>query len=80
MIHVWLALDPDTLRVTMQDREFSDGDFPRGLRGVDWPQREGEIPEETYAAILSGDLPGKEVDAIHRTLWTKGGETAWPNS
>jgi len=79
MLHVWRALDPETLRVTMQDREFSDADFPRGLRGLDWPVREGEVEEEAWQGILSGTLSGDEVNAIHRSAWTKNGATAWPN-
>ena len=79
MIHVWLALDPETLRVTMQDREFSDGDFPSGLRGLDWPIREADIPEEIWQGILSNSLTGDEINAAHRNAWTENGATAWPN-
>lgn len=79
MIHVWLALDPETCRVTMQDQEFGDGNFPAGLRGLDWPIREAEIPEEDWEGILSGAYDGERVNDIHRTLWTANGATPWPH-
>ena len=79
-MHVWLALDPETLRVTMQDREFSDGCLPRGLRGVGWSFREAEIDPDVYAAIGANELSGPEVDAVHRDLWTAAGLTAWPEA
>lgn len=78
MIHVWLAYDPETCRITMQDREFSDGSLPRGLRGLGWAFREGDIDADVYAAIMANELSGDEVDDIHRTLWTENGETPWP--
>lgn len=77
---VWLALDPETLRVTMQDREFGDSDFPRGLRGQGWATREGEIDEEVYKEILSGNMPPEENDKIHRELWSENGKTDWPDA
>lgn len=78
-MRVWLAMDPDTFRIAMQDREFGDADFPRGLRGLDWPLREAEISEEEWEGILAGTLPGDEVNAIHRDAWTRGGDAPWPN-
>ncbi len=80
MIRVWLALDPETRRVTMQDREFGEGDFPLGLRGLGWPIRLAEISEDEWDAILAGDLTGDAVDRIHRAAWTEAGPSEWPNS
>lgn len=80
MMHVWLALDPETRRVAMQDREFGDEDFPRGTRGLSWPQREATIDEETWTRLLAGALPYHEQDALHRDLWTANGDTPWPES
>lgn len=77
-IKVWLTLDPESLRVTMQNREFQDGDFPRGIRGVGWPIREGKIEAEVYERVMTGNLPSEENDKIHRDLWSKNGPTEWP--
>ena len=79
MPHVWMALDPETFRVTMQDSEFSEGDFPPGLRGLDWPIREGEVSEEDWLGINSGRYSGDLVNDIHRDTWTASGDAAWPN-
>lgn len=78
MIDVWMAMDPETFRVFIQNREFQDGDFPRGLRGLNWEQRRGQMDESTYLAMLSGELGGTEVDKIHRDLWSESGDTVWP--
>ncbi|WP_394620958.1 hypothetical protein JNUCC0626_18245 [Lentzea sp. JNUCC 0626] len=80
MIHVWLALDPEDRRVLVQAREFAEGDFPRGLRGLDWPVREADVDETTWAALLSGELTPEEQNAFHRTLWTENGDTPWPST
>jgi len=78
-MHVFMALDPETFRVTMQDREFSDGSLPRGLRGLGWSFRETEIPDEVYEAVLEGSLTGREVDEFHRSAWSTAGPDAWPH-
>ncbi len=78
-MRVWMALDPETERVTMQDREFGDGDFPRGLRGQGWPTREGDISEEDWEGILSGSFDWERVNDIHRSTWSENGEAPWPN-
>lgn len=78
-MHVWLAMDPETDRVVMQDREFDDGNFPRGRRGRDWARREADIDEDQWARLLAGQLPPDEQDQLHQETWTKSGETAWPN-
>lgn len=78
-MRVWMALDPETRRVTMQDREFGDGDLPPGLRGLDWPKRQADIDEEAWQGILAGTLTGDEVNQIHRSAWTENGDTPWPS-
>lgn len=77
-IDVWMALDPETLRVFMQKREFHDGDFPPGLRGLDWERRTGTINEAVYNDVLAANFTDEEMDIIHRDLWTDSGETPWP--
>ncbi|MBP2323345.1 hypothetical protein JOF56_003730 [Kibdelosporangium banguiense] len=79
MIHVWMSLDPETRRVTLQTREFGDGDLPRGLRGQGWPIRQAHIDETTWDALLAGELTAVQQDDLHRTLWTENGATAWPD-
>ncbi len=78
-MRVWMAMDPENSRITMQDREFGDGDFPPGLRGLDWPLREGTVADHDWANIMAGVLTGDEVNAIHRNCWTENGDTPWPN-
>lgn len=80
MIHVWLALDPETCRVMMLDHEPGDEDFPRGPRGLSWPRREADIAEETWAALLAATPSPAEQDTLHRDLWTENGATPWPES
>jgi len=74
-----MAMDPETRRITMQDREFAEGDFPLGLRGLDWPIRMGEISDEDWAKMLAGTLSNDEVNVLHRATWTKNGATPWPS-
>lgn len=78
-MRVFLALDPETLRVTMQDREFGDGDLPRGLRGHGWSFREGEVSDFDWDLVLAGMLDNDELDELHRRIWTESGASAWPN-
>lgn len=79
MPHVWMAMNPQTSRVTMQDVEFGEGHFPDGPSGLDWPIREGEVSDEEWDGIMAGTLPADEVNIIHRTAWTENGATPWPN-
>lgn len=78
-MRVFLALDPETFRVTMQDREFGDGDLPRGLRGSGWSFREGEISEFDWDLVLAGMLDEDELDDLHRRTWSLSGPTDWPS-
>ncbi len=71
MIRVWLTRDPETDRVSMQLREFSDGDFPPGKRGRGWPIRVGEIDADIWPLLLSGELPPDEQDSIHEDTWNE---------
>ena len=82
MLHAWLALDPETCRVTMQTREFGDGDFPRGPRGAGWPRRETDIRAADLTAILRAEISPAEVDELHRAWWdqarTDPRDPLWP--
>lgn len=78
-MRVWMTMDPENNRVTLQDRPFTRADFPPGLRGDGWPQREGEITDERWADLMAGTPTYDEVDAIHRECWTESGDTPWPN-
>lgn len=71
MMHVWLAQDPETERITAQDREWSDGDFPPGPRGRGWPRREADIDENVWAALMLGEIPPSEQDELHQTWWNQ---------
>lgn len=75
---VFMALDPETLRVMFQSHDFGDGDFPPGLRGAGWPRRVGQVDDVTWERLLAGELTGAEQDALHRETWTESGETPWP--
>lgn len=77
-MHVWMALDPQTYRVMVQGREFADGDFPGGLRGANWPRREGTVDPAVWESLLEGALSPEDQDALHRDLWTGSGDTPWP--
>lgn len=77
---VWLALDPETRRVFMQDREPGDGDFPRGTRGLSWPIRTGDVDDDVWTGLLAGRLSPDDQDQLHRQLWTDNGEAAWPDA
>lgn len=76
-VHLWLALDPETFRVTAHAREPDDSDFPRGLRGQGWARREADINADLWEHLLAGGLKPAEQDELHRRLWTENGETAW---
>jgi hypothetical protein len=80
-VHIWMALDPETRRVLTQSREFADGDFPPGLRGVGWPRREADVPGELYARLLTGGPDPAEQDRLHRDWWDAAraeAEPRWP--
>lgn len=78
---LWLALDPETRRVTAQAREFRDGDFPPGLRGAGWPRAQINAGNGVLDRILDGSMEGHEVDASHRGWWNAAqtkGKPQWP--
>ena len=80
-IHIWMAIDPETRRVMVQAREFADGDFPRGLRGVGWPMRELDVDAATWDGILANKIIEDEADTVHRSWWNaaaRPGQPAWP--
>lgn len=80
--HVWLALDPETRRVLVQSREWGDGDFPPGLRGLDWPRRELDVDQADLDAILAGSIDFAAVDQLHRSWWNEAGPEdgpQWPD-
>ncbi len=79
--HLWLAMDPETRRVTVQDHEWQDGDFPPGLRGAGWPRRELDVPAQTFTKLTKATLDADQQDRFHRDWWDqarKEGEPVWP--
>ena len=72
---IWLLLDPQTNRVSIQVNEPSESSFPPGIRGAGWSARQAEIDNGVYADLLAGRIPPGEMDRIHRELWTENGET-----
>lgn len=77
-IDVWLTMDPETLRVTMQDEPFQHHHFPAGLRGLNWEKRQATISKKLYEEILGPDFDYDRSDTIHRELWSNSGDTPWP--
>jgi len=81
-MRVWMAMDPESRRVMVQAREFSDGDFPPGLRGLGWPTRQADVDAKVYDKILAATLSDDTVDYYHRKWWDdvrKEGEPMWPD-
>lgn len=81
LVHVWLALDPEERRVMVHPREWSDGDFPRGKRGVGWPRRELDVDAALLEALLRAECTPEEQDRIHRQWWDDAameGDPLWP--
>lgn len=81
-IKVWLAMDPETRRVLVQDREFDEGSFPRGLRGQSWPQRTTEVSKGTFTKLLRSTMTPGDMDTRHRRWWDQAagpGEPPWPD-
>jgi hypothetical protein len=75
-----MTLDPETHRITIQAREFGDGDFPRGARGRNWTIRVGDIDDAQWAAALAAGPDAPNVDLLHREAWDaarKEGEPLW---
>lgn len=68
-MRIYLALDPETQRVTAQLNPFNRVDFPPGLRGKDWPLRECDIPEQTWTKMLRAEYAPDEQDRLHRSWW-----------
>lgn len=78
---IYMAIDPETRRVLVQDREFADGDFPPGLRGLDWPRRTLDVPKQTVTKLRRGTTDGEQADRLHRVWWDKARgpkDPAWP--
>lgn len=77
-IDVWLTMDPETLRVTMQNLPFEHHHFPAGLRGLNWEKRKTKISRKLYEEIMGPDFDWDDSDRIHRELWSNSGNTPWP--
>lgn len=82
--HVWMAMDPETRRVLVQEREFRAEDFPPGPRGRDWPRREADVDKGLFTKVVNGstDAPGlPSSDRLHRDWWDLArpeGAPLWP--
>ena len=72
-VHLWLAKNPETDRITAQHRAWQEGDFPPGPLGRGWEKREVDVPAETWEQFLRGALAGSEVDALHLSWWKEAG-------
>ena len=85
MRHIWMAMDPEDRRILVQSREFIDGDFPPGLRGLRWPRREADVSDEEYELMmrgLVGGMTGREMDELHVRWWDAArgdGDPLWPD-
>lgn len=80
-MHLWLAKDPETDRVTAQESEWSDRDFPKGARGRDWPKREIDVPDQTWTKMLRATWTPTQQDKLHRQWWSEAapeGSDPWP--
>jgi hypothetical protein len=80
-IRVRLSLDPETRRVHAQARDWSEADFPRGLRGAGWPRRELEVDLQTWQQVLASDPTCPNTDLLHRGWWDAAGapgDPKWP--
>lgn len=71
-IRVWMMLDPETERVSIQEREPDDGSFPRGRRGRSWPRRQGRVDEAEWHRLLRAEMTPEEQDAFHLAAWNRG--------
>jgi hypothetical protein len=72
MINVWMSLDPETERVSLQEHEPDDGSFPRGRRGRSWPIRRGVILESDWRRLLAAEMSPEEQDQFHLDAWERG--------
>lgn len=66
---VYMAKDPETARIGAQDRPFTRIDFPVGLDGEGWEQRQCEVKDETWAEMLEGKIAPPAQDWLHRYWW-----------
>lgn len=72
-MEIYLALDPETDRVTAQTRRFErEVDFPPGPRGDGWPLRRVDVRPEVWEATLEAGLSPNEQDLVHRAWWESG--------
>lgn len=72
--HVWMALDPEELRIFVQLHPWGEGDFPPGPRGSGWPRREYDVPKQTYTKLMkagSGGVDNDRQDEWHRRWWNE---------
>lgn len=74
-MRVWLAKDPESGRITAQNRPITREDLPRGARGEGWERREIDVPQVTFTKVLHASYSGEAVDRIHLRWWQDG--TCW---
>lgn len=68
-MQIWLAQDPETGRVSAQDRPFEASDFPPGERGSGWECRALDVPAQTWTKLLRATYSPNAQDAMHRGWW-----------
>jgi hypothetical protein len=71
-VNVWLALDPETGRITAQDRPIERTELPPGLRGEGWPRRTVDVPQQTWTKTLKATYSPDSQDRLHRGWWEAG--------
>lgn len=56
MIDVWMTKAPETDKIIIQRQEFTQNDFPLGLREYVWPVHQGQVDEDEFNTLLRGEM------------------------
>jgi hypothetical protein len=79
-MQVWMRMDPETHRVSVQDRPFSPEQQLPGVRGEGWPVRSTEVNKALFTRLLRATVTPETQDRLHRQWWdqaAKKGEPLW---
>lgn len=80
-MQIWMAMDPETRRILVQNQDFSEGDFPPGPRGMHWPRRTNDVHQQIYEELMAANVTPAGQDSLHRYWWDEArgeGEPLWP--
>lgn len=80
-MQIWMMLDPETRRVSVQTWPVTRGDRPRGLRGEGWLVRIHEVNGSLLTSMLNAGVKPDTQDRLHRGWWDDAraeGEPLWP--